>query len=271
MKLLLRSAVLASACALGLTSMPAPAADKVTLTAEVASSVRPPFEQFIKIYEKKHPGTTISAKYLGGGVIQADVEADGPIDIVVVGKNQTDKLGAHINTPVAVLTNREAIIVRRGETKIKSFKDLANPGVKVGMANGAGSAVGTLARQLLKNAAADPAYGADFPVKVRGNTPAYFDKLQSEDDVLTGLEKGEADVMIGFISSVDPSKFQSIPIPDKLNIDSVYYIFIPKSAKNPKDAADMVTLMTNAQGKAILHSHRYLPAPSGAYVPPPKT
>ena len=60
-----------------------------------------------------------------------------------------------MNTPVAVLTNREALIVRRGETKIKSLKDLANPGIKVGMANGSGSAVGTLARQLLKNAAAD--------------------------------------------------------------------------------------------------------------------
>jgi molybdate transport system substrate-binding protein len=267
MKLLLRAAVFASACALGLTSMPAPAADK-TINAEVASSVRPPFEQFVKIYEKKHPGTTIAAKYLGGGVIQADVEADGPIDIVVVGKNQTDKLTSHINTPVAVLVNREAIIVRRGETKVKTFKDLANPGVKVGMANGSGSAVGTLARTLLKNAAAD--YGADFPLKVRQNSPDYFTSLQSEDDVLKGLDAGQADVMIGFVSSLDPSKYQSIPIPDKYNIDSIYYAFIPKSAKNPKEAAEIIALMTNAQGKAILHSHRYLPAPKGAYTPPPK-
>src|SRR6202011_6093607 len=99
------------------------------LTAEVASSVRPAFEQFVKIYEKKHPGTTISAKYLGGGVIQADVEADTPIDIVVVGKNQTDKVTSRILTPpgpVAVLTNREALIVRRGDKKIKDFKQLAD-------------------------------------------------------------------------------------------------------------------------------------------------
>jgi molybdate transport system substrate-binding protein len=261
MKLLLRSAVLASACALGFTTLPAPAADKVQLTAEVASSVRPPFEQFIKIYEKKHPDATISAKYLGGGPIQADVESDNPIDIVVVGKNQTDKVLAHINKPVAILTNREVLIIPRGSTKVKSLADLAKPGIRVGMANGAGSAVGTLARQMLKKAADDPAFGADFPVKVRGNSPAYFDKLQSEDDVLTGLDKGEADVAIGFVSSVDPSKYQAIPIVDKYNIDSVYYIFIPKAAKNPKEAADMVTLMSNVQGQAILHSHRYLPPP----------
>ncbi|RDJ94164.1 hypothetical protein B4Q13_16670, partial [Lacticaseibacillus rhamnosus] len=88
----------------------------------VASSVTAPFEQFIKIYEKKHPGTTVSAKYLGGQVIQADVEGDTPTDVVIVGKNQTDKLTAHINPPVAILTNREVILVPKGSTKVKSLK-----------------------------------------------------------------------------------------------------------------------------------------------------
>ncbi len=261
MKLLLRSAVLASACALGFTTLPAPAADKVTLNAEVASSVKAPFEQFIAIYQKKHPNVTITPKYLGGGVIQADVESDNPIDIVVVGQNQTDKLTAHINPPVAVLTNRETLIIRTGDTKVKTLKDLATPGVKVGMANGAGSAVGTLARQMLKKAADDPAFGADFPVKVRGNSPPYFDKLQSEDDVVQGLLKGEADVMIGFVSSVEPPRLKGITIDPKYNIDSVYYIFIPKASKNAKEAQDMITLMSGPQGQAILHSHRYLPPP----------
>jgi len=261
MKLFIRSAVVASVCALGFSSLPAPAADKVQLTAEVASSVKAPFEQFIQIYQKKHPNVTITPKYLGGGVIQGDVESDNPIDIVVVGQNQTDKLTAHINPPVAVLTNRETLIIRTGDTKVKALKDLATPGVKVGMANGAGSAVGTLARQMLKKAADDPAFGADFPVKVRGNSPSYFDKLQSEDDVVQGLLKGEADVMIGFVSSVEPPRLKGITIDPKYNIDSVYYIFIPKASKNAKEAQDMITLMSGPQGQAILHSHRYLPPP----------
>ncbi len=263
MKLLIRSAVLVSACALGLTTLPspAPAADKITLNAEVASSVKAPFEQFIKIYQAKHPNVTISPKYLGGGVIQGDVESDNPIDIVVVGKNQTDKLLAHINTPVAVLTNRETLIVPAGNSKVKTLKDLANPGVKVGFANGQGSAVGTLAKQVLKKAADDPAFGSDFPVKVRGNMPAYFEKLQSEDDVVQGLLQGQADVAIGFVSSVEPPKLKAIAIDPKYNVDSVYYIFIPKAAKNAKDAEDMVKLMAGPQGQAILHSHRYLPPP----------
>ena len=76
MKVFIRSAVIASVCALGFGTMPAPAADKVTLNAEVASSVKAPFEQFIGIYQKTHPNVTIVAKYLGGSVIQGDVESD---------------------------------------------------------------------------------------------------------------------------------------------------------------------------------------------------
>ena len=93
------------------------------------------------------------------------------------------------------------------------------------------------------------------------NSPAYFETLQSEDDVLTGLDKGQADVMIGFVSSVDPLKYAQIPLPEKYGVDSVYYVFIPKSSKNAKDAEDMVKLLTSAQGKTILKSYRYLPAP----------
>ena len=256
MKLLIRSLVLASASALVL---PAAASAAGTVNAEVASSVRAPFEQFVGIYEKKHPGTTFNSKFLGGGVIQGDVESDNPIDLVIVGKNQTDKVTSHINPPVAILTNRETLLVKKGNTKIKDLKQLADPGVKVCMANGQGSAVGTLARTVLKNAAAD--YGADFPGKVRQNSPASLDTAQSEEDVTKALEAGQCDVAIGFVSSVDPSKFSAIAIPAKYNVDSVYYAFVPKSAKNKQDAEDMIKLMTSTQGQAILHSHRYLPPP----------
>ncbi len=265
MKLLIRFGVLAAACALGLTAAPAPApaADKVTLNAEVASSVKEAFEQFVKIFEKKHPNVTISTKFLGGGVIQGDVEGDGPIDIVVVGKNQTDKLTSHINKPVAILTNREILIYKKSDAKAAklTLKDLANPGVRVAMANGSGSAVGTLARGVLKNAAAD--FGADFPGKVRQNSPAYFETLQSETDVITGLDKGEADIAIGFVSSVDPIKYRATKIDDKYNVVSPYYAFVPKSAKNAALGQDLATLMSSKQGQIILHSYRYEPPPKG--------
>jgi len=248
-----------AALAIGLTAfaLPAPASAADTVTAEVASSVTAPFEQFIKIYEKKHPGSTITAKYLGGQVIQADVEGDNAIDVVIVGKNQTDKLTAHINAPVAILTNQEVILVPKGSTKVKSLKDLANPGVRVGLGN-ADSAVGTLARGVLKKAALDPAYGTDFPQKVRANTT--FEGTSGV-EVVNAVSSGKVDAAIAFISDVDPSKFSGVKIPDNLNVQSVYYVFVPKSAKNAAAGNELVKLISSKQGEAILHSYRYLPPP----------
>ncbi|HTD36025.1 MAG TPA: oxalate/formate MFS antiporter [Candidatus Limnocylindrales bacterium] len=239
------------------SSAPRPASAADTVNAEVASSVTAPFEQFIKLYEKRHPGTTVSAKYLGGQVIQSDVEADNPIDIVIVGKNQTDKLTAHINPPVAILTNREVILVPKGSTKIKSLKDLANPGVRVGLGN-ADSAVGTLARGVLKKAALDPAYGSDFPQKVRANT--VFEGTSGV-EVVNAVSSGKVDAAIAFVSDVDPSKFSGVKIPDNLNVDSVYYVFVPKGAKNAAAGNEIMKLVSSKQGAAILHSYRFLPPP----------
>lgn len=256
--ILRRSAALLAALACGaFATAPARAADKTTLSAEVASSVAAPFAQFITIYEKKYPNVAIDAKYLGGQVIQGDVEADNPIDVVIAGKNQIDKLSAHIGTPVAILTNREVILVPHGSTKIKSLKDLAAPGIKVALGT-ADSAVGTLARSVLKKAALDPAYGADFPSKVRANTVV---EGNSGVEVVDAVASGKVDAAIAFVSDVDPSKFSGVPIPPALNVDSVYYIAVPKAAKNAALAGNMVKLATSVQGEAILHSYRYLPPP----------
>jgi OFA family oxalate/formate antiporter-like MFS transporter len=254
------AAAATAALALALTAVTWPttaSAADTTLQAEVASSVTAPFEQFVKIYEKKHPGSKINAKYAGGQVIQGDVEADNPIDIVIVGKNQTDKLTAHINPPSAILTNREVILVPKGSTKVKSLKDLANPGLRVGLGN-ADSAVGTLARGVLKKAALDPAYGADFPQKVRANTT--FEGTSGV-EVVNAVSSGKVDAAIAFVSDVDPSKFSGVKIPDNLNVDSVYYIFVPKASKNAAAGEEILKMVTSKQGEAILHSYRFLPPP----------
>lgn len=247
------------AVALGLilaVATPVSAAD-TTLQAEVASSVTTAFAQLAKVYEQKHPGTHVDTKFLGGQVIQGDVEADGPIDIVVVGKSQTDKLAAHIGTPTVILTNREVVLIPRGSTKVKSLKDLGSPGVKVALGT-AESAVGSLARGVLKKALQDPAYGTDFAAKVRGNT-VFEGKSGAE--VVDAVASGKADAAIAFVSDVDPSKFSGVAIPPSVNVDSVYYAFVPKAAKNARAGQDLVKLLASAQGLAILHSYRFLPPP----------
>jgi molybdate transport system substrate-binding protein len=254
---LLRAAgAFATACVVAAAAA-TPAGAATTISAEVASSVGAAFAKLADLYDRKHPGTTIAATYLGGQVIQADVEADNPIDVVIVGKSQTDKLAAHIGTPVAILTNREVVLVPRGSTKIRSLKDLGNPGVKVALGI-ADSAVGKLARDVLKKAVLDPAYGADFAAKVRGNT--VFEG-KSGVEVVNAVANGTADAAIAFVSDVDPSKFGGVAIPPSVNVDSVYYAFVPKAAKNAAAGADVVRFVSSPQGLVMLRSYRFLPPP----------
>jgi len=249
----------AAAIALSLVAgIPAVAvADQTQVQAEVASSVGAAFGKLAEIFAKKHPAIAIAPKYLGGQVIQGDVEADGPIDFVIVGQSQTEKLSAHIGTPVPILTNREVVLIPKGSTKVRSLKDLGNPGVKVALGT-AESAVGKLARDVLKKAVLDPAYGADFASKVRGNT--VFEG-KSGVEVVNAVASGTADAAIAFVSDVDPSKFGGVGIPSSVNVDSVYYAFVPKSAKNPAAGNDLLKFVASPQGLTMLHSYRFLPPP----------
>jgi molybdate transport system substrate-binding protein len=251
-----RAAAIAS-FALALAGTTSPALAGTIVQAEVASSVTTAFAQLAKVYEQRHPDVTIVAKYLGGQIIQGDVEADNPIDVVVVGKSQTDKLTDHIGPPVAILANREVVLVPKGSTKVKSLADLATPGIKVALGN-TDSAVGSLARGVLKKANLDPAYGADFASKVRANTT--FEGTSGA-EVVDAVASGKVDAAIAFVSDVDPAKFTGVPIPPAVNVDSIYYAFVPKAAKNAKPGSEIVHLLAGAQGLAILHSYRFLPPP----------
>jgi len=261
MKFLIRSAVLASACALGFTTFPAPAAEQLTLLADVASSALKPFDQQIfRDFEKRHPGVKIEAKSLSGGAVQKDIdEATNPVDIGIVGKKQTDYLDkqGRINKPVAILTQKEAILVPWNGAKVKSLKDLANPGIKVGLAD-AGSAVGAPARALLKKAAEDPAYGADFPQRVVANVQC---KGSKGTDMPDSIRSGACDAAIGFVSDEDTLHIRTVTIPDALNVETPYYAFVPKVSKNQKIADELVKYIASKQGLSILHSYHYLPPP----------
>ncbi len=79
--------------------------------------------------------------------------------------------------------------------------------------------------------------------------------------MVDAVATGKADAAIAFVSDVDPARFSGVAIPAAVNVDSIYYAFVPKSAKNPSVGHDIVALLASARGLAILHSYRFLPPP----------
>lgn len=274
MKLIHRAALAAVACALAASTAPAiaPAAENVTLTADVASSSFKPLDQIFREFEKKHPGVKIVSAQPGGmsgGDIQTAVDTGkgvsaastaGDADIVVVGETQTKYLedqGRIAGSPVAILTQKEAVLVPWSGSKVKTLKDLANSGLKLGMAE-PNSAVGRPAAQMLKNASKDPAYGSDFGPKVIQNVQCHAVKGS---DVPLSVKSGQCDAAIGFISDQEPPHVRAVIIPDSINVATPYYAFVPKASKNQKIGDELVKFIVGKQGMAILSSYHYLPPP----------
>ncbi|MBC5811036.1 MAG: extracellular solute-binding protein [Candidatus Eremiobacteraeota bacterium] len=259
-----RSIGTALAVALGLLGgslAPAPAAEKVTMIALVTSSTQTPFDELVKVFEKKHPGVTIETKFLGGGQIASEVDKGTPADIVIAGATPLKKVLGSLEAPTEIYQTKDVIIAKKKNKTIKELKDLGTPGVKVAMAT-PGSAVGAVASQVVqKYAAGENDFG--FVKRVLDNVAK--PQPDKESDVVAAVEKdsrqpGGADAAIVFVTSAtDTVNFNVIDIPDKYNVISTYVASVAKSAKNAALGREFVALLASKEGQAVFHKHHYLP------------
>ncbi|MBV9408899.1 MAG: extracellular solute-binding protein [Candidatus Eremiobacteraeota bacterium] len=230
-------------------------AESGEISALVASNAKGAFTQLIKQFETKHKGVKVKVEYLGGSDIGKRIDANEPVDVVLVGSTTLDKEMQLIEPPTPVLQNKEMILVPKGNpAKVHSLKDLANPGVKLSMGTPT-SAVGRLASQVIQNAAAD--YGFDFVTNVRKNIAVASEKGS---DVVDAIGP-KANAGITFASDVNPAKFDAIEIDDKYNVVSTYSMTVTKNAKNAGLGKDFVTLVAGPEGQATLRKHHYMPPP----------
>ncbi len=222
------------------------------VVALVASNAKGAFTEIIKEFQSKHQGVTVKADYLGGTDIGNKVDAQDVVDVILVGSGTTDKEANLLGAPTPVLRNREIILVPKGNpANIKTLKDLANPGVKLAIGTPA-SAVGKLASQVIQNGAA--VYGFDFVKGVRDNIKVQADKGS---DIVAAIG-GAANAAVAFESDRDDAKFTTIPIDDKFNVISTYNMAVPKNAKNPALAKDLVDMVAGPAGQAVLHKFNYM-------------
>ncbi len=259
MKIISRGAALAVAAAVLALAAPAPRpaqAEGTELSALVASNAKAAFEELVKDFEAKHKGVTVKAEYLGGATIGKRIDNNEAVDVVLVGSTILDKETQLTDPPTPVLQNKETILVPKGNpAKIKSLKDLANPGVKLSMGTPS-SAVGKLAGQVLQKASAD--YGFDFITSVRKNIAVQSEKGS---DVVDAIGP-KANAGITFASDVNPAKFDDIAIDDKYNVVSVYSMTVTKNAKNAALGKEFVAMVAGPQGQAILKKFHYMAPPA---------
>ncbi|MFF3642183.1 molybdate ABC transporter substrate-binding protein [Streptomyces sp. NPDC002564] len=212
----------------------------VSLTVLAASSLTDAFATAEKVYEKEHPGTKITVSAAGSQELAAQVKQGSPADVLVTADTKTmDGLKGETGAPTVIAKNRLVIATREGNPgKVKALKDLADPKLKVVLADDT-VPVGRYSKQVL-----DAQKVTVKPVSKEANVRS----------VLSKVELGEADA--GIVYKTDAAtatdKVDAVEIPDDQNAVASYPAATLKESKNGDAAAAFVKWLSTPEAQKIL-------------------
>jgi molybdate transport system substrate-binding protein len=204
----------------------------------------------IKEFNKKYPNIKVNAKYGGSGELFATLETQKSGDVFLPAdyKYMEDamKNGYIKNDTVKNITkNVPVIIVEKGNPKnITSLKDLAKSGVKVGIGEADGPAIGKATAKILeKNNLTD---SVEENVVVKSTTV---------NQLLTYLVTGQVDATIIWedmtVWEEGSGKIEVIEIPANENIESTVPIGITTFVKDTDASSKFEEFVTSEEGKKI--------------------
>jgi molybdate transport system substrate-binding protein len=233
-----------------------------TLTILAASSLTYGFGELAKTFEKQNEGVEVKQSFGASSDMLAQIQQGAPADVFASAAqeemNTAVKDGLVAGKPEVFVKNREIIMVPQDNPAgIEEFPDVANPGVKLALAQDDVPAA-DYALQILEKANAQ--YGEDFEKKVLSNV------VSREADVRASVNRvvvGDADATFGYKSdyTIDiRGRVKVIPIPPDLNIIATYPIAALKDAEDPELAKKWVELVTSKVGQRVLKKWNFEPA-----------
>jgi molybdate transport system substrate-binding protein len=142
--------------------------------------------------------------------------------------------------------------------KLTALKDLANPGLKIVLANKS-VPVGGYALTFLDKASKLPEYTAEYGPTVLKNVVSYEENVKA---VLSKVALGEADAGIVYTTdaaTVKDGSIAQLAIPDHLNTIATYPIAATKNAKHPDLAKKFVDYVLGPDGQQVLAKYGFIP------------
>ena len=233
-----------------------------TLTILAASSLIDAFGELGKTFEKQNEGVTVKQSFESSSTLLTQIQQGAPADVFAsAATEEMDTAvedGLVAGKPQVFVKNREIIMVPKDNpADITEFEDVANPGVKLALAQKDVPAA-DYALQILDKANAQ--YGDAFEKKVLSNV------VSREADVRASVNRvvvGDADATFGYASdyTVDiRDRVKVVPIPPDLNIIATYPIAALKDAEHPGLAKKWVELVTSKYGQRVLEKWNFEPA-----------
>lgn len=240
---------------------PAAAGD---LTVFAAASLTDAFKQIGQQFGAANGGASITFNFAGSDQLATQIGQGAPADVFAsANKKQMDvviRAGDVISgTEKTFVRNRLVVIYPKDNpAKLAALKDLANPGVKLVLAN-KNVPVGGYALDFLAKASKLPEYTAAYSPTVLSNVVSYEESVKS---VLSKIALGEADAGIVYTTdaaTVKDGSVAQIAIPDTLNTIATYPIAATKGAKSPELAQKFVDFVLGPEGQQVLVKYGFIP------------
>ena len=229
-----------------------------------ASSLRGVFTEVAKVFEAENPGVAVKLDFGGSQRLRSQIEFGARGDIFASADSvHMDALVAAdlvSGTPVDFASN-SLVVLAMSQGRVNAIADLAEPGVKVVLAN-SNVPIGAYTRKVLENLSQDPTYGLGRSFK---------------DDVLANLASGEPNVNSAFqkvvLGVVDAGivyetetllaleagtrNIHFIPIPTAANVKANYPIAVLAETAEPELADSFVEFVLSDRGRTLLRRHGF--------------
>lgn len=240
-----------------------PTAAPVTLNIFAAASLTKAFNLLETNYTKVHPTVTFKADYDSSSVLEQQLANGAPADVFASADtaNMQKATAAGLVTSSQVFAHNRLVVIlpTSNPGHISTLKDLANPGVKIDVAD-ATVPVGKYTLQVLANMAKSPDYGPAYAAAVTRNVVS---KEENDAAIVQKVQLGEADAGIVYVSDINPataSQFTSITIPDTFNVIANYPIAALKNSAQSDEAQAFVQYVLSPDGQNVLKQYNFIPA-----------
>lgn len=158
--------------------------------------------------------------------------------------------------------------------KVHTLADLAQPGIKISVADPE-TAAGAYTTELLDKLAADPAYGPDFKTKVFANISSREGDMGS---VVSKVQQSQVDAGFAYLPDAkatikpmfDANNVQrflpvhTLDIPDKDSVTATFYIAAVKDAPNAQGGQRYMDYLLSEQGQNTLEGYGFGPRTAAA-------
>lgn len=231
------------------------------LTVYAASSLKRALEAVSAIYERAHPGLTLTVATDASSSLRTQIEQGAPADVFLSADEQNPaalvEAGLTDGPAVDFAGNRLTIIVPSANPEgITTAADLAKAGVKI-VAAGAGVPITTYASRAVANLARLPGFPADFAGAYERNVVSKEDNVKA---VVAKIELGEGDAAIVYATDgMDPATVRTIQIPAGADVPATYSGAVVKTTPNAAAARAFLTWLAGPGGQAVLAAFGFLP------------